>query len=78
MACHITLYNDAKLEDGMLRAGAMIALLGVAVICAGCSKCASPFGHLGACHSDGPSLGLGDQRCRESDKKPIGGDIGYA
>jgi hypothetical protein len=54
---YITLYNDAKLEDGMLRAGAMIALLGVAVICAGCSKCASPFGHPGACHSDGPSLG---------------------
>ena len=56
-ACCIVLYNDAKLEDGMLRAGAMIALLGLAVYCAGCSKCVSPFGSPGACHSDASSIG---------------------
>lgn len=55
MPCCIVLYKDAKPENGMLRAGAMIALLGVALMCGGCSKCASPFGAPGACHSGAPA-----------------------
>jgi hypothetical protein len=57
LAAVALLYSEAKLENGMLRAGTIIVLLGLAAIVAGCSKCASPFGTPGACHSGAPSTG---------------------
>ena len=57
LAAGIVMYSCVKPEGGMLRAGTIIALLGLTVILAGCSKCASPFGTPGACHSDAPSTG---------------------
>ena len=43
------------MEQGMMRAGTIVLLLGLAMMAAGCSKCGGPFDALRVCHNDAPS-----------------------
>jgi len=40
----------------MTRAATILLLLGLTLLFAGCSKCASPFGTSGACHDEQPAV----------------------
>jgi hypothetical protein len=43
-------------EHRMTRAATILLLLGLALVGAGCSKCASPFGTPGVCHDEQPAV----------------------
>jgi hypothetical protein len=50
------MYSDWAMEHGMMRVAAILLVLGLAVVIAGCSKCGGLFGSPGACHSDAPAV----------------------